>query len=325
MRLRTGDSHEAAHLLKAFWRYFDGVAGRVGLLGTATAQAWERLTAAFHQGLNEVGYIEGRNVAVEYRWAEGQYDRLGDMANDLVRHSVSVVAALTTPAALAAKAATTAIPIVFTTIGDPVQTGLVTSLSRPEGNMTGAAYLNVELGPKLLELMHEAMASARSMVLLANPTNPNAGRQREVLQAAARTLGIELHVMEVRNPEELKQAFSELTTVGAGALIVSGDPFFNSQREQIAAWALRHRLPSIFPSGAFPAVGGLMSYGGDASEAYKQAGNYTGRIPGRRGDRVGVERTSVLARNGHPVDLTRYQSVKSTDLDHSIGHSRLGV
>ena len=250
----------------------------IGLLGTATAQAWAGLTAAFHQGLGEAGYTEGRNVAVEYRWAGGQYERLAQMANDLVRHSVSVLVAFTTPAALAAKVATTTTPIVFTTISDPVQIGLVTSLSRPDGNITGTTYLNQELGPKLLELMREAIPTTTSMVLLINPTNLTAEPQRGVLQAAARTLGIELHVMLASNPGELNAAFENLAKLRTGGLVLSGDPFFNSQIEQIAALALRNRLPSIYPSKSYPAAGGLMSYAGNASEAYKQAGIYTGRI-----------------------------------------------
>jgi putative ABC transport system substrate-binding protein len=250
----------------------------IGLLGTTTAQGWGGLTAAFHQGLGEAGYTEGRNVAIEYRWAEGQYERLTQMANDLVRHSVSVLVAFTTPAALAAKAATTTIPIVFTTISDPVQVGLVTSLSRPEGNMTGTTYLNLELGPKMLEVMREAIPTATSMGLLINPTNPMGEPQRAVMQAAARTLGIELHVMQASNPSEITAAFEILAKRRAGGLVLSGDPFFNSQIEQIAAFALRNRLPSIYPAAWYPAAGGLMSYGGNASEAYKQAGIYTGRI-----------------------------------------------
>jgi ABC-type uncharacterized transport system substrate-binding protein len=250
----------------------------IGLLGTATAQAWAGPTAAFHQGLGDAGYTEGRNVAVEYRWAEGQYERLAEMANDLIRHSVSVLVAFTTPAALAAKVATTTTPIVFTTISDPVQAGLVTSMSRPDGNITGTSYLNLELGPKLLEVMREAIPAATSMVLLINPTNPTAEPQREVLQAAARTLGIELQVLQASNPGELDAAFEKLAGLRTGGLVLSGDPFFNSQIQRIAALALRNRLPSIFPSGSYTTSGGLMSYGGDASEAYRQAGIYAGRI-----------------------------------------------
>jgi putative tryptophan/tyrosine transport system substrate-binding protein len=250
----------------------------IGLLGTATAQAWAGLTAAFRQGLGEAGYTEGRNVAVEYCWAGGQYEQLVQMANDLVGHSVSVLVAFTTPAALAAKVATTTTPIVFTTISDPVQAGLVTSLSRPDGNITGTTYLNLELSPKMLELMREIIPTTTSMVLLINPTNPTAENQRGVLQAAARTLGIELHVMLASNPDELNAAFENLANLRTGGLVVSGDPFFNSHIEQIAALALRNRLPSIYPAKSYPAAGGLMSYAGDAPEAYKQAGIYTGRI-----------------------------------------------
>jgi putative tryptophan/tyrosine transport system substrate-binding protein len=250
----------------------------IGLLGTTTAEGWGGLTAAFHQGLGEAGYTEGRNVAVEYRWAGGQYERLAQMADELVRHSVSALVAFTTPAALAAKAATTTIPIVFTTISDPVQAGLVTSLSRPEGNMTGTTYLNLELGPKLVELMREAIPAATSMVLFINPTNPTGEPQRAVFQAAARKLGIELHVMQASNPGEINIAFENLAKLRTGGLVLSGDPFFNSQIQQIAALALRNKLPSIYPAAWYPAAGGLMSYAGNASEAYKQAGIYTGRI-----------------------------------------------
>jgi len=250
----------------------------IGLLGAATAQGWAGLTAAFHQGLGEAGYTEGRNVAVEYRWAGGQYERLAQMADDLVRDSVSVLVAFTTPAALAAKAATTTTPIVFTTIADPVQAGLVTSLSRPDGNITGTTYLNWELGPKLLELMREAIPTATSMVLLINPTNPTAEPQRAASQAAARSLGIELHVMQASNSGELNAAFENLAKLRTGGLVLSGDPFFNSQFKQIAALALRNRLPSIYPADTYAAAGGLMSYAGNAYEAYRQAGIYTGRI-----------------------------------------------
>lgn len=250
----------------------------IGLLGTATAQAWAKLTAAFHQGLGEAGYTEGKNVAVEYRWIGGQYERLAQMADDLVRQPVSVLVAFTTPAALAAKAATTTTPIVFTTISDPVQMGLVTSLSRPEGNLTGATYLNQELGPKLLEVMREALPAATSMVLLINPANPTTGPQRAVLQAAARTLGIDLQEMQAGSSEELDTAFERMASLRLGGLVLTGDPFFNSRFEQIAAQALRNRLPSIYPAETYAAAGGLMSYAGNASEAYKQAGIYTGRI-----------------------------------------------
>jgi putative tryptophan/tyrosine transport system substrate-binding protein len=250
----------------------------IGLLGASTAQAWAGLTAVFHQGLGDAGYTEGRNVAVEYRWAGGQYERLAQMADDLVRHPVSALVAFTTPAALAAKAATTTTPIVFTTISDPVQTGLVTSLSRPDGNMTGITYLSLELASKHLELMREAIPTATSVALLINPTNAATGPQRSVLQAAARTLGIDLHVMLANSSEELDAAFEQMARLRIGGLVLTGDPFLNSQIDRIAALALRNRLPSIYPSERYPAVGGLMSYAGNAFEAYRQAGIQTGRI-----------------------------------------------
>jgi putative ABC transport system substrate-binding protein len=282
----------------------------IGLLGTATAQAWAGLTAAFHQGLGEAGYTEGRNVAVEYRWAAGQYERLAQMADELVRHPVSALVAFTTPAALAAKAATTTTPIIFTVISDPVQAGLVTGLSRPDGNMTGTTYLNLELGPKLLELMRETIPPTSSMVLLINPTNPTAEPQREILQAAARTLGIDLQVMLASNPAELNAAFENLARLRAGGLVLSGDPFFNSQIEQIAALALRNRLPSIYPAKSYPAAGGLMSYAGDAPEAYKQAGIYTGRI--LRGDKLANLPVQQVTR----VELTiNIKTAKALGLD----------
>jgi putative ABC transport system substrate-binding protein len=169
----------------------------IGLLSSVTAREWAPFVAAFLRGLNEVGFVEGQNVAIEQRWAEGQYDRLPAMAADLVqRQQVAVIAALTTPAAVAAKAAATTTPIVFTTIGDPAQIGLVTSLSRPGGNITGVTYLNVEVAPKLLELLHEVIPTATTMAVLVNPTNPNADTLSKSLQVAARTLGLQLHVLK---------------------------------------------------------------------------------------------------------------------------------
>jgi putative ABC transport system substrate-binding protein len=250
----------------------------IGLLGTATAKAWAPLLAAFHQGLGQVGHIEGRNVAVEYRWAEGQYDRLPAMAADLIQRQVAVLVAFTTPAALVAKAATSTIPIVFTSIANPVQVGLVASLSRPAGNVTGATYLSLEVGPKLLELMREAVPAATKVALLINPTNPNAEAQVGNLNAAARTLGLELQVLRVSNEGELDAAFAALVQQRVSGLVIGGDPFLNSRNEQIAALALRHGLPAIYPSRTFAAAGGLMSYSGNAAEMYRQAGVYTGRI-----------------------------------------------
>jgi putative ABC transport system substrate-binding protein len=250
----------------------------VGVLGTTTARAWAAPLAAFHQGLSEAGYAEGRNVAVDDRWAEGQYERLPGLANDLVARNVSVLVGFTTPAALAAKAATTTIPVVFTTISDPVQVGLVASFNRPGGNVTGASYQNLEIGPKLLELMREVLPAATAMALLINQTNPNAEAQATNLQAVARTLGLALHVLGVSNERELDAAFAALKELKAGGLVVGGDPYLNSRNAQIAELALRQALPAIYPSRSFVAAGGLMSYAGSAAEAYKQAGIYAGKI-----------------------------------------------
>jgi putative tryptophan/tyrosine transport system substrate-binding protein len=190
----------------------------IGLLGAASATAWAALLAAFRRGLSEAGYAEGRNVAVEYRWAEGQYERLPAMAADLAKRQVTVIVAFTTPAALVAKATTASIPIVFTTISNPVQVGLVASLSRPGGNVTGTTYLNLEVGPKLLEVMREALPAATTIAVLINPTNPNAGAQEGNLRAAARTLGVELHVLPVSNEHDLDAAFAALAQQKPGGL-----------------------------------------------------------------------------------------------------------
>ena len=266
----------------------------IGLLGSATAVAWASLLTAFRTGLNEAGYAEGRNVAVEYRWAEGRYDRLPAMAADLAQRRVSVMVAFTTPAALVAKATTATIPVVFTTISDPVQVGLVASLSRPGGNLTGTTYLNLEVGPKLLEALREALPTATTMAVLINPTNPNAEAQAGNLRAAARTLGIELHVLPVSNDLDLDAAFATLARQRPGGLVIGGDPFLNSRNQLIAAMALRHALPTIYPSRTFVAAGGLMSYAGSATEAYRQAGNYTGRISGAR--------SQPISRSSKPPD-----------------------
>jgi putative ABC transport system substrate-binding protein len=250
----------------------------IGLLGTSTAQGWAAMLAAFHRGLTEAGYAEGRSVSVDYRWAEGRYERLPELANELVRRRVPVLVAFTTPAALAAKAATATIPIVFTTISDPVQVGLVASLNRPGGHITGTTYLSLEVGPKLLQLMREILPNAAALALLINPTNPNSEAQVTNQQAAARTLGLELRVLRVSNDGELEAALSALPQLGVAGLVVGGDPFFNSKNQQIALIALRHGLPAIYPSRTFAMAGGLMSYAGNAGEAYQQAGIYTGRI-----------------------------------------------
>ena len=248
----------------------------IGILGGATATVWAPYLTAFRQGLNETGFAEGRNVAMEYRWAGGEYDRLPAMAADLVGREVSVIVAFTSPAALAAKAATATIPIVFTTIGDPVELRLVASLGRPGANATGVTYL--ELAPKLLDLMQEVVPGATIIALLLNPTNPNSETLSRDLQARARTLGVQLHTFQASSEGDIDKAFTELAALGAGALLVGGDTFLNARSGQLAALALRHRMPSIYQGRVFPAAGGLMSYGGSALDSYRQAGVYTGRI-----------------------------------------------
>jgi putative ABC transport system substrate-binding protein len=250
----------------------------IGFLGSATATDWAPLVAAFFHGLSEAEIAVGKNVAIEYRWAEGQYDRLPAMAAGLVQRQVSVIAALTTPAAVAAKAVTQTIPIVFTTIGDPVQIGLVSSLSRPGGNITGVTYLNVEVGPKLLELLHEVVPKASAMAALVNPTNPNADSLSKSLRTAARTLDLELHVLEASTDRDIDVAFARLAELRVGGLLVGADVFIITREEKLASLALHHKVPAIFQTRAFVAAGGLMSYTGSASDVYRQAGVYTGRI-----------------------------------------------
>jgi putative ABC transport system substrate-binding protein len=249
----------------------------IGLLGSATAREWAPSIAAFLRGLSEAGFAEGR-FAIEYRWAENHYDRLPSLAAELVHHQVSAIAALTTPSAIAAKAATTTIPIVFTTIADPVQIGLVASLNRPGGNLTGVTILNVEIVSKMLELLHELVPTATAMAALINPTNPNADAWSTSLQVAARTLGLELNVLKASAERDIGGAFATLIPLRVGGLVIVNDVFLITREEQLAALALRHRVPTIFQTRTSVVAGGLMSYAGSASDAYRQAGIYTGRV-----------------------------------------------
>ncbi|MFZ1097531.1 MAG: ABC transporter substrate-binding protein [Xanthobacteraceae bacterium] len=250
----------------------------IGFLNGSSPNWYVPMVAAFRQGLKEAGYIEGQNVAIEYHWAEGQYDRVPPMAAELVRHQVAVIVA-NTPGNLAAKAATTTIPIVFTTPSDPVQIGLVTSLSRPGGNVTGVTTLNVEIAPKRLELLHELVPTARVIALLVNPADPTLAetQSREVL-SAAHTLGLELHVLNASTERDFDRVFGTLAQLRAGALVIGTDPFFNSRSKQLAALAVHHAVPAIYQYHEFAAAGGLMSYGGSITDMYRQAGGYTGRI-----------------------------------------------
>jgi len=243
----------------------------------ATAREYAFVAAAFRQGLSEAGYVEGGNVAIEYRWAENQYDRLPALAADLVRRQVAVIAA-NTPAAPPAKAATTTIPIVFLTAADPVEAGLVASLNRPGGNLTGVSILNVELGAKRLELLHELVPSASIVALLINPTHPAAETASKDLQAAARTIGLEFLVLHASTEHDFDTVFATLAQVRAGALVIGADAYFVSRSEQLAALTVHHAVPAISLSREFAVAGGLMSYGTSVVDAYRQLAIYAGRI-----------------------------------------------
>jgi len=250
----------------------------VGFVNAASSDPYVRMLSAFLQGLSETGYIEDQNVKIEYRWAQGELDRLPALVADLVHRDVAVIAATGTPAALAAKAATATIPIVFETGSDPVQLGLVTSLNRPSGNVTGVAQLATEVAPKRLELLHEMIPKARIIALLADPTDraifENTTRG---VKAAAGSLGLELHVLNVSADSDLDAVFPKLIELRAGGLVISGGQFFNSRSKQLAARALRYAVPTISPYVDLEA-NGLMSYGTSITDAYRLAGVYTGRV-----------------------------------------------
>jgi putative tryptophan/tyrosine transport system substrate-binding protein len=230
-------------------------------------------------GLSETGYVEGRNLAIEYRWAEYRLERLPALAADLVRRRVALIIAPSTPSALAAKAETDSIPIVFQIAGDPVRTGLVASLNRPGGNLTGISNLFTEAAGKRLELLKEVVPAVLSMALLTNLTNPVfAEREASELQAAARILGVRLLVLSASHPSEIEAAFATVARDGTGALLIGGDTVFFSGRDQLVALAARYKIPTMYPSLAHTAAGGLMSYGTKFSEAFRQVGVYAGRI-----------------------------------------------
>jgi putative tryptophan/tyrosine transport system substrate-binding protein len=249
----------------------------IGFLNGGSAWEYARAAAAFRQGLSETGYVEGHNVLVEYRWAEGHYERLPELAADLVRRQVTLIAA-NTQAVPAAKAATTTIPIVFATSSDPVAAGFVASLSRPGGNLTGASSLSVEIGPKRLQLLHEMVPTATVMAVLINPTNPNAEAQSRAMQAAARDIGLQLHVLHATTERDFDTAFATLVQLRASALVIGADVFLINRSEQLAALALRHTVPAIFLYREFVAAGGLMSYGESARDSFRLSGVYAGRI-----------------------------------------------
>jgi putative ABC transport system substrate-binding protein len=251
----------------------------VGFINAAAQQDYKRQLAAFLKGLAESGYVEGRNVAIEYRWAEGRIDRLPAMMADLIRRQVAVIAATSTPAAIAAKAATATIPIVFETGADPVQLGLVSNLSRPGGNLTGVTQTSVETMPKRLQVLHELVPAARVMALLVNPADATLSDAyiREA-QVAARVLGVELHIVKASSETEFDGAFAKVKELRTEGLVISGGALFTGSGERLAALTLRHAVPAAFASREFVAAGGLVAYGSAVADAYRLAGVYTGRI-----------------------------------------------
>jgi len=251
----------------------------IGFLNSASLDGYRPMVAAFRRGLQESGYVEGGNVAIEYHWAEGRIDRLPAMAAELVHRQVTVIAATSTPAALAAKAATTTIPIVFETGGDPITLGLVASLSRPGGNVTGVTQLNVEVAPKRLELLHELVPTASVIALLINPTTPALAEPvSRASQAAAHALGLDLHVLNASTERDFDGVFASVIQLRAGGLVIGSDAFFTSRREQLAALAVRHAVPTVYENRGFVAAGGLASYSGSIADAYRLAGVYAARI-----------------------------------------------
>ena len=250
----------------------------IGFLNGSSPAGYARMVAAFRQGLKETGYVEGQNVAIEYRWAEGDFDRLPALAADLVRRQVSVIAATSSPANLVAKNATSTIPIVFTTGTDPVQFGLVTSLARPSGNVTGVTQLNVEIVAKRIELAHELVPTATAVALLVNPTDPIVDFEMKDSRAAALTLGLQLHVLRASTEAELDEAFTKFLQLRAGVLVIATDVFFNGHLERLATLATRHLVPAIYEYRQFVTAGGLISYGPELTDSYRLAGIYTGRI-----------------------------------------------
>jgi ABC-type uncharacterized transport system substrate-binding protein len=282
----------------------------VGYLGAQSPAAFASRVRAFRQGLAEAGYTEGRNVAIEFRWAEGQHDRLAALAADLVNRQVAVIVAPGgAPAALAAKSVTASIPIVFEMGADPIAMGLVGSLNRPGGNLTGVSSLNVEVTPKRLEILQEFIPTAALVAVLINPTSPTADSQLTNLRASASGLGLQLHVLHASMERDFYAAFENLLELPAGGLVVASDTFFATHGEQLAALAVRHSVPAIHQSRDFAIAGGLMSYGGSFFESHRQAGVYTGRV--LKGDK--------------PADLPVQQVTKVELFINLVAAKNLGI
>jgi putative ABC transport system substrate-binding protein len=250
----------------------------IGFLGSQSPDPSANLVAALRRGLSEIGFIESRNVAIEYRWAEGRYDRMPALASELVRRPVTVIVASAPPAALAAKAATSTIPIVFSGGIDPVKLGLVAALNRPGGNVTGVTQFSTALEGKRLEFLHELVPKAAVLALLVNPTFPGTDAIINDMQTAARTLGVKLNVLNASSEDDLDTAVASVAQLRAGALIVASDPFFISRRGQLVALLAHHAVPAIYQFREFAAAGGLMSYGNNLADTYRQVGVYAGRI-----------------------------------------------
>lgn len=269
----------------------------IGFLSSYSQGAFgKHLFRAFVERLNEAGYRDGRGIIIETKWADGRYERLPGLAADLLRARLSVlVASGGSASAHVAKAATETTPIVFILGGDPVKLGLVRTLARPGGNVTGVTTLSPELVPKRLELLHQLVPPAAVIGVLLNPTNPNSGNWSRDLQAAARTLGRRIHLLPATTEREIEAAFASLRSLRAGGLVVGGDPFLNEQSERLAALSLRYAVPTIFQFRLYAQAGGLMSYGGDLRDLYRQAANYTGRIlaGAKPGDLPVQQRTKI--------------------------------
>jgi putative tryptophan/tyrosine transport system substrate-binding protein len=250
----------------------------IGFLSSGSAGSFASRLRTFRQGLGETGYVEGRNVAIEFRWAEGRYDRMAALAADLVHLNVAVIFASNGLDVLVAKAASATIPIVFNSAGDPVALGLVASLSRPGSNITGVSNLNQEVGQKRLELLHALVPTATRIAFLQNPTNLNVERMSKDIQEAANILKLQLHVLDATTDGDFGTAFAEIARLQAGALLISTDPFFTSRSNELAALTVLHGVPAMSQNREFPAAGGLISYGGDITDSYRLAGGYVGRI-----------------------------------------------
>jgi putative ABC transport system substrate-binding protein len=254
----------------------------IGFLNGASPDGYAPYVAAFRQGLKEAGYVEGQNATIEYRWAEGQYDRLPALAADLVRRQVTVIAATSSPAARAAKAATSTVPIVFTTGDDPIKLGLVASLNRPEGNVTGVSNLIVELGSKQLGLLRELAPGTTAIAVLVNPNFPGTERQLRDTEAAAHVLGLQVIVLRASTDREMETAFATMARQGGVALLVGVDPFFIELRHHVVALAARHAIPAMYPVREFAVAGGLVSYGSDFADSYRKPASTPAGLSGER-------------------------------------------